>query len=58
MEILRKIIFYAKARKYNSSIEASLDENNIPVLVYDNLINSIHDNLDSMYKYMDIRKGH
>ncbi|NMB08248.1 MAG: oligoendopeptidase F [Tissierellia bacterium] len=52
----KKNIFYAKARKYNSSIEASLDENNIPVLVYDNLINSIHDNLDSMYKYMDIRK--
>ena len=52
----KKNIFYAKAKNYNSSIEASLDRNNVPVLVYDNLINSIHDNLDSMYKYMDIRK--
>ena len=52
----KKNIFFAKARNYNSSIEASLDENNVPVLVYDNLLNSIHDNLDSMHKYMDIRK--
>lgn len=52
----KKNIFYAKVRNYKSSIEASLDKNNIPVLVYDNLINSIQDNLDSMYKYMDIRK--
>ena len=52
----KKNIFYAKARNYNSSREASLDNNNVPVSVYDNLIDSIHDNLDSMYKYMDIRK--
>lgn len=49
-------IFNAKARNYNSSIEASLDQNNIPVTVYDNLINSVHNNLDSMHKYMEIRK--
>lgn len=52
----KKNIFNARVRNYNSSIEASLDKNNIPILVYDNLINSIHNNLDSMYKYMDIRK--
>ncbi len=52
----KKNIFNAKVRKYNSSIEASLDENNVPVKVYDNLIKSVHDNLDSMYKYMEIRK--
>ena len=52
----KRNIFNAKVRNYSSSIEASLDRNNIPVSVYDNLLNSIHDNLDSMYKYMDIRK--
>lgn len=53
---LKKNIFNAKIRNYNSSREASLDENNIPLKVYDNLIHSIHNNLDSMYKYMEIRK--
>lgn len=49
-------IVNARIRKYNSALEASLDENNIPVSVYKNLINSVHNNLDSMYKYMNIRK--
>jgi len=53
---VKKNIFYAKARNYNSSIEASLDENNIPVSVYDNLLNSINNNLDAMHKYISIRK--
>lgn len=53
---LKKNIFMSKIRNYNSSIEASLDENNVPVSVYDNLIKSVHDNLDSMHKYMEIRK--
>ena len=52
----KKNIFNSKVRNYNSSIEASLDENNVPVSVYNNLIKSVHNNLDSMYKYMDIRK--
>ncbi len=49
-------VFNARVRKYNSALEASLDENNIPVSVYDNLIKAVHNNLDSMYKYMEIRK--
>lgn len=53
---VKKNIFYAKARNYGSSLEASLDANSIPVSVYDNLLKSVHDNLDTMYKYMDIRK--
>jgi len=49
-------IFNAKVRSYDSSLEAAIDENNIPVSVYDNLIDSVHENLDAMHKYMDIRK--
>ncbi|MBZ2174115.1 oligoendopeptidase F [Schnuerera sp. xch1] len=49
-------IFNARVRKYNSAIEASLNENNIPIRVYENLLKSVHSNLDSMYKYMKIRK--
>lgn len=53
---LKKNIFNARIRNFASSREASLSANNIPLTVYDNLINAIHNNLDSMYKYMDIRK--
>lgn len=53
---VKKNIFFAKARNYNTSIEAALDENNIPVSVYDNLLKSVNNNLESMHKYMDIRK--
>lgn len=53
---LKKNIFNARIRNFASSREASLSANNIPLTVYDNLINAIHNNLDSMYKYMNIRK--
>ncbi len=53
---LKKNIFNANIRNYKSSRQASLDRNNIDISVYDNLIESIHNNLDTMYKYMDIRK--
>ncbi len=53
---LKSNIFEASMRNYDSTRQASLDANNIPEKVYDNLIESVHDNLDSMYRYMDIRK--
>nr|WP_300003216.1 oligoendopeptidase F [Tissierella sp.] len=53
---LKNNIFNANMREYSSTREASLSENNIDLSVYDNLIEAIHENLDSMHKYMDIRK--
>lgn len=53
---LKKNIFNANIRNYVSSREASLDQNNVDLSVYDNLIESVHGNLDTMYKYMEIRK--
>lgn len=53
---LKKNIFNANIRNYSSSREASLDQNNVDLSVYDNLIETVHDNLDTMYKYMEIRK--
>lgn len=49
-------IFYARARKYDSALQASLDADNISPEVYDNLIKSVHDNLDYMYRYMKLRQ--
>lgn len=49
-------IFNARARGYNSSLEASLYEDKIPVSVYKNLIETVHNNLDTLHRYYSIRK--
>ncbi|MGN1398422.1 MAG: oligoendopeptidase F [Erysipelotrichaceae bacterium] len=46
----------AKLRGYDSSRQMSLSKNNIPLSVYDNLIESVHKHLDLMYRYLTIRK--
>lgn len=48
-------IFYAKARNYESSLEASLDNDNISLDVYNNLIDTISDNLEPLHDYMDLK---
>ncbi|HZJ85047.1 MAG TPA: oligoendopeptidase F [Syntrophomonadaceae bacterium] len=53
---VKKDIFYARTRKYNSAIEAALDQDNVAVEVYDRLIDTVHKNLDYMYRYIDLRK--
>lgn len=49
-------IFYARARKYNSALESSLDQDNISLDVYNKLIESVHNNLEHIYRYMKLRK--
>jgi oligoendopeptidase F len=49
-------VFYAKARKYPSAIEASLDDDLVPLNVYDALIETVHEYLPEMYRYMRLRK--
>ncbi len=48
--------FYSAVRKYDSSIEASLDEDNIPVKVYDSLIETVNNNLGLLHRYLKLRK--
>ena len=48
--------FYAAARKYGSAREAALDGTNVPLSVYDNLIEAVHQNLDKMHRYVRLRK--
>lgn len=52
----RQLKFYAEVRNYNSSLEMQLADSNIPVSVYDNLIEAVHEYLPAMYKYVGIRK--
>ena len=49
-------VFYAKARKYPSAIEASLDDDRVPLKVYDSLIETVHEFLPQMHRYIQLRK--
>lgn len=53
---LQQELFFAQMRKYDSSRAAALDYSNVPLKVYDSLIEAVHKNLPLMYKYVDIRK--
>jgi len=53
---IAKDVFFAEARKYNSSLEAALDQSNIPVSVFENLIKAADQNLEPLYKYVSLRK--
>ena len=48
--------FYAKARKYTSSMEAAVDANNVPKEVYYNLIEAVNENMHYLHEYMKLRK--
>lgn len=51
-----KNVFYAKARKYPSVLEMSLFGDNIKKEVYTNLIDTIHESLPLMHRYMELRR--
>lgn len=53
---VKKDVFYARIRKYPSALAASLDNDNIPVEVYTNLIQAVRDNLPAMHRYVSLRK--
>lgn len=46
----------AKLKKYSSSLEASLFDDNISTEVYNNLIDTVSHNLNVLYKYFDLKK--
>lgn len=53
---VKGLIFKAQARNYQSTLHASLDNTEVPVEVYHNLINAVHDNMGFMHKYVALRK--
>lgn len=52
----KKDSFYAKVRHYESAREASLSDSNIPVSVYDSLIEAVHEALPVFHRYVALRK--
>ncbi len=53
---LQRDWFYASTRKYDTCVEAALDGNNVPVAVYDQLLEDIHKNLPSLHRYLKLRQ--
>ncbi len=49
-------IFHAKARNYRSAREAALDKNNIPLSVYDNLVENTNKNLRPLQRWAVLKK--
>ena len=47
---------YAKDRKYESSLAASLNGPNIPVSVYTNLVEQIHKSLPTLQRFLQLKK--
>lgn len=52
----RSANFYATIHNYQDTLSASLAEDNIPVSLYDNLINAIHANLEPLHDYITLKK--
>ena len=48
--------FFAKVRKYPSAMEKELDKSNIPLSVYTNLIEVVHEYMPLMHRYVALRK--
>ena len=46
----------SEVRNFNSSLEASLFNDNVSVSVYDNLIDVVNKNLDSLYRYYRVKQ--
>ena len=52
----KQLKFFAEARNYSNAFERSLHRTNVPTSVYHNLIESVHQNLDKMHRYVRLRK--
>lgn len=53
---VKKNMFFARARGYESCLQCALDKDNIPTQVYSALIDNVTNNLDSFHRYLRLRK--
>jgi len=55
--VLQRDWFMTQARRYGSSLEAALDENNIPTAVVENLIRTARDGSQPLRRYHQLRRA-
>ncbi|MFZ1730245.1 MAG: oligoendopeptidase F [Bacteroidota bacterium] len=53
---VKREIFYARARRYSSTKEMALFEDNIPVSVYENVVRTVNENLEPLHRSITLRK--
>lgn len=53
---VKEHIYRAQSRKYGSAIEASLSPKDIPVAVYQSLIDNVNKNLPAFHRYLLLKK--
>jgi oligoendopeptidase F len=53
---VQKDLFFMKASKYNTTLEATLDGPNIPVAVYTSLVDGVNANLPTFHRYLKLRQ--
>ncbi len=49
-------VYQSRARKFGSSIEQALFADDVPISVYDSLIEAVHDHLPDVYRYLELRR--
>jgi oligoendopeptidase F len=53
---VKKDLFFARARNYESALEAAMDSTHIPAKVYDTLVQTVNANLPSLHRYVALRE--
>jgi oligoendopeptidase F len=49
-------VYHATARHYSSALQAALFPDDVPIAVYDGLIQSVRANLKPLFRYLDLRR--
>ena len=53
---LQSVLFFARSRKYSSTLEMMLDGPNLPATVYSRLVDGVNRNLPSLHRYLKLRQ--
>jgi len=54
--LVHKDVWMAKTRRYPSTLDMELDQTNVPSSVVETLVSTVHDNLDAIHSYIDLRR--
>ena len=54
--LVQKDVWMAKTRNYPSTLDMVLDGDNVPSSVVETLVATVHDNLDAVHQYIELRK--
>ena len=52
----KQLQFFARARRYADTLEAALAPTEVPVSVYQGLIDAVHKNVSALHRYMELRR--